>query len=207
MRASPIAYALAFMAIIIIASYVMKPDIIPAIANSIPLYVLAAQICLTLLIIAILLKPKFLDAALSSVSIDSRSLAFLISMTAMCGSLFYQFGMQYTPCELCWFQRIFMYPLPFIIGVSLIRKRDDVFEFAIPLCVVGALIASYHYLIQVFSVSSFACSPDGSCSLVQSMAFGYITIPLMSLTAFISIAALLYLDALSEKRALKDSRP
>ena len=204
MRASPIAYALAFMALIFIVSYVMKPDIIPAIANSIPLFVLAAQVFLVLLVLSVLLKGKikYVDAALSSVSKDGRTLAFLISLTAMCGSLFYQFGMQFTPSELCWFQRIYMYPLPFIIGVSLVKKRE-VFEFAIPLCVIGALIAAYHYLIQFFAVPSFACSSDGSCSLVQAMAFGYITIPLMSLTAFISIAALLYLDDGRKKKIVK----
>jgi len=189
------------MALILITSYAMKPDIIPAIANSIPLYVLAAQICLALLAAAILLKgkSKSIDAAFSCVAKDGRSLAFLISLTAMCGSLFYQFGMQYTPCELCWFQRIFMYPLPFIISVSLIRKRDDVFEFAIPLCSIGALIAAYQCVIQYFPVSSFVCTSAEPCSLVQSIAFGYITIPLMSLTAFISVAALLYLDARRKK--------
>ena len=139
-----------------------------------------------LLVAAVLLKGRSIDAILSSVSKDGRSLAFLISLTAMCGSLFYQFGLQFTPCELCWFQRIFMYPLPFIIGVSLVRKKEA-FDFAMPLCAIGALIAAYQYCLQLFSISSFACSADGSCSLVQAMAFGYITIPLMSLTAFISV--------------------
>ena len=198
MSPSPINYALAFMVAVIIASFATaKSGPLLSVADSIPIFVLAAQVCLIALIIAILLKGRseFLDFAISSVAKDSRKLAFLIALTAMCGSLFYQFGMQYAPCELCWFQRIFMYPLSFIIGVSIIRDRKDIFEFVIPLCSIGSVIAAYQYSMQLFPIQSSVCSASAvSCSTVQTTALGYITIPLMSLTAFLCIAALLYLD-------------
>lgn len=195
----PIYVVLAFMALMLTFALVSSGfDPIQTVSLSIPFLVLAAQLSLILLVLAILFKGRygFLDSALSAIIRDGRLMAFLISLTAMVGSLSYQFIIQLAPCELCWFQRIFMYPLPFIIGVSLVTRRKDVFQYAIPLCSVGALIASYQYLIQIASQASFVCltAADAPCNIIQTAFLGYMTIPLMSLTAFIGIAILLFLD-------------
>jgi disulfide bond formation protein DsbB len=166
-------------------------DPVRAAGASLPIFVLLAQLSLPVLMAAVAFRERkipFLD----EIAKDGQKLAFLASSTAMLGSLFYQFGDKLVPCELCWFQRIFMYPLVFIIGVSLWKKQEDVFDYALPLCVMGGVISLYHYYVQFLS-AAVTCSDGGSCSQIQVASFGYMTIPLMALTAFVSIAILLYL--------------
>lgn len=114
--------------------------------------------------------------------------AFLVAATAAMGSLFYSEIAGYEPCKLCWFERIFMYPQAILFGVSLWKKDKGIVDYSIILSSIGALIAGYHYLLQLGVVSSVACSAVGysvSCSKVFVMQYGYITIPLMAFTAFI----------------------
>ena len=84
-----------------------------------------------------------------------------------------------------------MYPLSFIIGFFILKK-ESAFNYALPLCILGSAISLYHYYVQFFSVA-LTCSGGADCSQVQFASFGYITIPLMALTAYVSIGLLLYL--------------
>ncbi|MDA1515628.1 disulfide bond formation protein B, partial [Bacillus cereus group sp. TH40LC] len=47
-------------------------------------------------------------------------LCLFISLIATCGSLYFSEILGFTPCNLCWYQRIFMYPLIFLIIISMI---------------------------------------------------------------------------------------
>ena len=128
--------------------------------------------------------------------LKSRGLlyAFLVSLGATVGSLFLSEIAQFEPCKLCWFQRIFMYPLPFILGVSLFFKKSDVFYYALPLIVAGAYFAIYHYYLQFAPASLAPCTTVGisvSCSERVFTHFGYITIPWMSFSSFVLIFLLL----------------
>lgn len=114
------------------------------------------------------------------------------SFIALLGSLFYSEIMGYVPCELCWFQRILMYPLVIIYGVAAIRK--DIFT-ALPgmiLSGIGICVSVYHYLVQKLPALEDA---GNSCGLVPCNAeyvnyFGFITIPFMAGIAFIVIFSL-----------------
>lgn len=120
--------------------------------------------------------------------------AFIVSLTATLGSLFYSEIAGYTPCKLCWFQRIFMYPQPILFAVAMWKKDKGIVKYALALSIIGGLIALYHYLLQVGVVPNGACGAVGysvSCSQRFVMEFGYITIPMMSLTAFVYIITLL----------------
>jgi len=172
-------------------------SVVRAVDASLPVLVLLAQLSLLVLLAAVVLGERRIPL-LDGIAKDGQKLAFLVAAAAMLGSLFYQFGDSLVPCELCWFQRIFMYPLAFVIGVSLWKKQEDVFDYALPLCVVGGAISLYHYYIQLFSVA-VSCSGGSDCSQIQVESFGYMTIPLMALTAFVSIAMLLYLKKRSGK--------
>lgn len=124
-------------------------------------------------------------------------IAFLIALFSTLASLFFSNVAGYPPCELCWFQRIFMYPLVFILGIALIRKeRKLVIPYALVLSVIGLLIGLYQYFLQLAAMKNIAvdllvpCSADlnaVSCSSFYDLAFGYITIPFMSFTAFLLI--------------------
>lgn len=115
---------------------------------------------------------------------------FLVALVATSGSLYFSLGLGLVPCTLCWYQRILMYPLAPIIGVSLVRD-DAVRSYVLALSVPGFLIALYHNYLQI-TPSGGACTSSVPCSAVQYRLHG-VTIPQMSLTAFglITVAFLL----------------
>jgi len=116
--------------------------------------------------------------------------AFIVALTATLGSLFYSEIAGYQPCVLCWYQRIFMYPEVILLGTALWKKDKSIINYSITLSIIGALIAFYHYLIQIGVVEGVACGVAGytvSCAKIFVLVFGYIGLPLMALTAFLLI--------------------
>ena len=111
-------------------------------------------------------------------------LAIIFSTIATLGSLYLSNALYIPPCELCWFQRIFMYPLVIILSVAKIRKTPKIWEIVLPLSILGATISMYHYFLQLFPSISDSCGFATPCSDSSVRAFGYITIPWMSFTAF-----------------------
>jgi len=120
----------------------------------------------------------------------------LISTTATLGSLYFSEILGFTPCKLCWFQRIFMYPMPILLLTSLYKKTKDIFFYTLVMSLFGVFIAGYHYLLQLNMTPSLFCEGPGSqvsCGEIYFKYFGYITIPWMSLSAFIIIASISWL--------------
>lgn len=113
-------------------------------------------------------------------------LAWTMALVASVGSLFFSEIMQLPPCVLCWYQRIAMYPLVIIIGVGIISKDGRLKSYALPLSVIGLAIAVYHNLLYygIIPESITPCQQGISCTSRQIEWFGFITIPLLSLTAF-----------------------
>jgi disulfide bond formation protein DsbB len=121
-------------------------------------------------------------------------LAFLVAASATLGSLVYSEVIGFEPCLLCWYQRVFMYPLGLMLWLAMYKKEKVIVDYVLSLSVVGAVIAAYHYLIQIGAAPEVACSAVGysvSCAENFVMQLGYITIPMMSLTAFLAIAILM----------------
>lgn len=115
--------------------------------------------------------------------------AWGFALLATVGSLFFSEVMQLPPCVLCWYQRIAMYPLTLILAVGILRRDRRVKFYALPLSVCGLGIAIYHNLLYYGLIpdSITPCTQGVSCTTVQIEWFGFITIPLLSLTAFIGI--------------------
>ncbi|OGD89848.1 hypothetical protein A3D07_02895 [Candidatus Curtissbacteria bacterium RIFCSPHIGHO2_02_FULL_42_15] len=121
-------------------------------------------------------------------------LAFLQVWAAVLGSLYSSEIKGLTPCFLCWVQRIFMYPLIVLFTVAILRKDKNVAYYVLPLSVTGAFVGLYQYLLQMTPLSKVeaaTCSATAPCSAIQIMFFGFITIPFLSMTAFIVISALM----------------
>jgi disulfide bond formation protein DsbB len=116
-------------------------------------------------------------------------LAWFIALVSMVGSLFFSEVMELPPCVLCWYQRIAMYPLVLIIGIGIISRDSRVKSYALPLCLSGLAIAIYHNLLYygLLADSIIPCKEGISCTSKQIEWLGFITIPLMALTAFILI--------------------
>lgn len=111
--------------------------------------------------------------------------AALIAAVATVGSLYFSYGMGLFPCDLCWFQRVFMYPLVIVFAIGAIRDRP-VFDVGVALAVPGLLVAAYHSAIQ--RIGDGPC-PTGACGVVQYEVLG-LTIPNLALLAFAAILAL-----------------
>ena len=149
------------------------------------------QIIIVLAVIfAIFFRKQSNNKILSFVANNGILFAFIVALAATCGSLFYSEIARFTPCELCWFQRIFMYPQVILLGLALIRKDKNIIPYNISLAIIGAPFAIYNYLLQLGFFQSATCSISSSavsCSTRYTMTFGYITISMMALTAFLLI--------------------
>ncbi|MPY68273.1 disulfide bond formation protein B [Deinococcus sp. SDU3-2] len=112
--------------------------------------------------------------------------AWLQALIATTGSLYFSEVMHLPPCTLCWYQRIMMYPLVFVLAVSLLTQDRRVRAYALPLSVTGLLIAIYHNLLYygVIPEGLTQCAAGVSCTARQIEWLGFVTIPLLSLTAF-----------------------
>src|SRR5699024_12508721 len=75
-------------------------------------------------------------------------LVWAIALLAMMGSVFYSEVMGYEPCELCWIQRILMYPLVVIYGVAALKKNVYIALPGLILSGIGMFVSIYHYMIQ-----------------------------------------------------------
>lgn len=109
------------------------------------------------------------------------------SFLAMLGSLIYSNVIGFTPCDLCWFQRIFMYPLFFITLYALVKKDGGWMPYAKLLTLIGGVIALFHSFIYYTNVNPFPCSATASCTARYVWEFGFVTIPLMALSMFVFI--------------------
>ena len=134
----------------------------------------------------------------SSIRLDSSSstfifLSFLISLIATLGSLFFSEIMNFIPCSLCWYQRIFMYPLVFLFSINLLFPDDKIFKYTFPLVVVGWIISVYHNLLmlKIIPENLSPCVQGVPCSVDYLNWFGFITIPLLSFFAYTLILILL----------------
>lgn len=116
--------------------------------------------------------------------------AWIIALIATVGSLFFSEVMQLPPCVLCWYQRIAMYPLVLIIGAGIIMRDSRLKFYALPLALVGLAVSIYHNLLYygILPESIAPCTQGISCTTVQLQCFGFITIPLMALTAFVLVS-------------------
>ena len=119
--------------------------------------------------------------------------AFIVSLIATLGSLFFSEIMHFIPCSLCWYQRIFMYSLVFLFLVNLLFPDDKIFKYAFPLVIIGWMISIYHNLLMfgIIPENLSPCVQGVPCSTAYINWLGFITIPLLSFFAYTTILILL----------------
>lgn len=113
-------------------------------------------------------------------------LAWLMSLIATLGSLFLSNFMDLPPCNLCWYQRICMFPLVVILWVGFSKADRWIHLYSLPLIFIGWVLAVYHNLLyyKVITPAITPCSSGASCTEKQLELLGFVTIPLMSLVGF-----------------------
>ena len=128
-------------------------------------------------------------------------IAWIVALVATVGSLFFSEVMQLPPCVLCWYQRIAMYPLVLVMGVGILTRDARVKLYALPIVLVGLAVAIYHNLLYygILPESVAPCVEGISCTSRQIELLGFITIPLMALTAFVAITVCLLIYKQEEK--------
>lgn len=122
-------------------------------------------------------------------------LMFIVASTATLGSLYFSEIAGWNPCKFCWIQRIFMYPQIILLGIALWQRDQKIARYILALCTIGMCYAIYHYAIQMHDIIASQANPatpcdasGESCVKTPFAQFGYITIPMMALTAFVSNA-------------------
>ena len=119
--------------------------------------------------------------------------AWLIAAVSTLGSLFFSEVMELIPCVLCWYQRIFLFPLAIILLIGLFPLDKKVVNYALPLAIIGLLFTVYHCLLffGVIPENLQPCNQGVSCTDDNMELFGFLPIPLLALIAFLMIIILL----------------
>lgn len=120
--------------------------------------------------------------------------AWLVALGATLGALFIGEVLGQSPCTLCWYQRIAMFPLALVLGIACLNEDATVRRYALPLALVGGAIALWHTLLYVGIIETplVPCSADGpSCTGPGMTIFGVVPLPVISLVSFALIIVLL----------------
>ena len=120
-------------------------------------------------------------------------IAWLIACIGTLGSLFFSEVMEFVPCVLCWYERIFLYPLVITLAIGLFPIDRAAIKYSLPLVIVGWFVALYHNLLYygIIPEKLQPCRQGVSCSEVYIKLFGFLDIPMLALLAFTVIIALL----------------
>lgn len=150
------------------------------------------QIIILVLLVSLFTKRDFLHRLFDRYGVW---FLFITALIATLGSLFFSEIAGWTPCKECWLQRIFMYPQTLLLTLALWKRDKHIAPYILFLCLVGMVISISHYTEQVQAALQpptpanplQPCDASGvSCASTQiHFTFGYITIPMMALTAFV----------------------
>lgn len=127
---------------------------------------------------------------------------FIISFLGVVGSLFFSEVLNLEPCKLCWYQRIFLYPIALLSGIAVVFRIQIRKIFIISLAFPGFLIAIFHYFTQMIYGKSdvSVCGGGVSCNFVDWNLFGFITIPFLSILSFFAILLIIITTYNLQKR-------
>lgn len=127
--------------------------------------------------------------------------AWLLALLATGGALFLGEVMSMTPCVLCWYQRIAMFPLALILGMAVYSDDRRGALYALPLALAGVGLATYHSLLIAGYIPAawILCGAGASCANQKVDILNGLQLPWLSLAAFaaITVFLLLYLRKVS----------
>jgi disulfide bond formation protein DsbB len=140
-------------------------------------------------------------APMSAASWRLLASAWLVALVATLSALFIGEVMGQTPCTLCWYQRIAMFPLAIILGIAALDGDLGGVRFGLPLALVGLAFARLAQLYAGLVPETIQpCTREGpSCSDAEMTLLGWLRIPFLSLGAFLAIAGLLALTLPSNR--------
>lgn len=170
----------------------------------IALMTVISNILFAAVVIGIFAVPRFRVWVYAFVYEHILLLLTLASLSATVGSLIYSQLVGFPPCELCWVQRIFMYPQTILAFMAYLKRDRNIISYLVPLSVLGGLVALYHSYIQWGgSTSVLGCtSVGGECNRLYVYAYGYVTIPFMALCVFVYLLTLILIYRQARKQVV-----
>ncbi|MFZ2310131.1 MAG: disulfide bond formation protein B [Patescibacteria group bacterium] len=152
---------------------------------------LLGQVFVIILLVFLLFFRKSQSKLAKVMSSSFVPLAFIVALVATGGSLYYSQIAKFTPCELCWFQRIFIYPQVILLGMAWFKKEKYILDYSLVMIAVGTIISVYHNYIYYTAKPSGVCSIVAPCTQQYIVGLDYVTIPLLALTSLILMGLLL----------------
>ena len=142
---------------------------------------------LWLLVILYMYYTKKSSKLISLVGQYALPLGFLATLGGTFLTLYYQYGLGYEPCELCWLQRVFLYPLVILFGMAWWKCDTKIFSYILGLSLVGEFFAIYHHMLQIGYDLYKPCSKAlfaVSCAKPSFIEFGFVSFPFMAVVLF-----------------------
>ncbi len=123
-------------------------------------------------------------------------IVLLVTLASATLTLLYSEIFGFIPCGLCWLQRVFLYPLPIVMAVALVRgvRERVVADIGITLASLGAFVALYQHYLQMGGTELVACPTAGvgaDCARRILFEFGLVTFPLLSAIVFVFVIVVL----------------
>ena len=129
-------------------------------------------------------------ALLAGLRTDARRLAFSVAAVSTAGSLWFSEVGGFVPCELCWYQRILMYPLVVVLGVAAWRGDHLLRWRVLPFSLLGMAMSAYHVQLQWFPDQGSSCDVAAPCTQQWVDRFGFLSIPMMAFCGFVAVTVL-----------------
>lgn len=148
------------------------------------------QVLVLVLFLTFIFRTKINDRITKYINNNALAFAFIVSLVATLGSLYYSEIANFKPCTLCWYQRILMYPQVIILGLALLKKESKIIDYSLALSIIGFFVSVYHNYIYYMATTSGLCGLE-SCTQKYITGFGYVTIPIMAISGFLLIGVLL----------------
>lgn len=111
--------------------------------------------------------------------------AWLIACLSTFGSLYFSEGFNIETCNLCWLQRVCIYPLVLMVGMAIYNHCYTVIPYMIPQLCLGCIAAVYQIAIQANPALEVLaiCQTGSSCIEKIDIGLGFITLPMLSACA------------------------
>jgi disulfide bond formation protein DsbB len=155
---------------------------------------IVAHIGLVVFILATLVSAHLKEWLHQRVGKHGVLLGLTLIGFSIIGSLFFSDVAGLAPCFLCWIERALLYPQIILFGWYIYKARRWMLDVALWMTIAGFIITAYHVFLENGAPALIPC-PTGfsiaSCSTKYFEVFGYVTIPVMSLTAFATLLIVL----------------
>ena len=174
------------------------PAYVETINKILSLGIIFLQLIIVLLAVNLIFFRHLNNKVLLFFRKQTFNFGFVVALGAVAFSIFYSGIVGYPPCELCWIERIFLYPQFILFGMELYKRDRSIVDFSIVFAILGTITSIYHIYIENGGSSSLSCAVSNplnpnqvSCAIRYVYEFGYITLPVMALTLSLFILSIL----------------